>query len=80
MIKLAYTFAVWLLWAFPRSNVAVYLLIPPIIVSKLPSDIRLHIAREATKEAWKIDDLHTTIKVAIEAREIRECTKSSVNN
>ena len=45
-------------------------------MSKLPSDIRLHIARKATKEAWKIDDL----KLEIEGREISESTKSSGNN
>ena len=49
-------------------------------MSKLPSDIRLHIARKATKEAWKIDDLLTTIILEIEAREISESTKSSGNN
>ena len=55
-------------------------LLIPIIMSKLPSDIRLLIARKATKEAWTIDDLLTTIKLEIEAREISESTKSSGNN
>lgn len=55
-------------------------LLIPIIMSKLPSDIRLQIARKATKEAWKIDDLLSTIKFEIEAREISEGTKSSGSN
>ena len=55
-------------------------LLIPIIMSKLPSDIRLQIARKATKEAWKIDELLTAIKIEIEAREMSESTKSSGNN
>ena len=55
-------------------------LLIPIIMSKLPNDIRLQIARKAPKETWKIDDLLSTIKLEIEARETSEATKSSVNN
>ena len=54
-------------------------LLIPIIMSKLPSDIRLQIARKATKEVWNIDDLLKTINFEIEAREASEGTRSSGN-
>ena len=49
----------------------------PIIMSKLPGDIRLEIARKAKAEVWEIDDLLNTIKVEIEAREVSEGVQSS---
>ena len=52
-------------------------LLIPIILSKMPGDIRLQIARQAKKDAWKIDDLLQIIKFEIEAREMSEATKSS---
>ena len=52
-------------------------LLIPIILSKIPGDIRLQIARQAKKDAWKIKDLLQIIKFEIEAREISEATKSS---
>ena len=55
-------------------------LLIPIIMSKMPSNIRLQIARKASKDAWKINYLLTTIKFQIEAREISESTKSGGNN
>ena len=48
-----------------------------IIMSKMPSDIRLEIARKAEREVWKIDELLETIRLEIEAGEISEATKSS---
>ena len=33
-------------------------LLIPIIMSKMPSDIRLQVARKASKDVWKIDDSH----------------------
>jgi hypothetical protein len=42
----------------------------PIIMSKLPSDICLGIARKSKGDVWKIDDLLDTIKIEIEAREV----------
>ena len=33
-----------------------------IIMSKLPDDVKLRVAREATEEVWKIDDLMNVIK------------------
>ena len=38
-------------------------------MSKLPSDIRIQIARKAISVTWKIDELLEVIKVDIEARE-----------
>ena len=43
----------------------------------MPGDICLQIARQAKKDAWKIDDLLQIIKFEIEAREMSEATKSS---
>ena len=34
----------------------------PVIMSKLPSEVKLKIAREATDEVWKINDLMEVIK------------------
>ena len=47
-------------------------LLIPIIMDKLPSDMRLQVARRATDEIWKIKDLMNTIRVEIEARETSE--------
>lgn len=52
-------------------------LLIPIIMSKLPSDVRLEIARKSTNDVWKIDELLDTIKSEIDARESSEGAKSS---
>ena len=52
-------------------------LLIPIIMSKMPSEIRLEIARKAKKDVWNIDELLDTIKFEIEAREASETTKSN---
>ena len=44
-------------------------LLIPVIMSKLPSEIRLIIARKSEHDVWKIDDLMTTILSEVEARE-----------
>lgn len=49
----------------------------PIIMSKLPSDICLEIARKSKGDVWKIDDLLDTIKIEIEAREVSEGVRST---
>ena len=49
-------------------------LLIPIIMSKLPSDVRLQISRKSTNEVWKIDELLDTIKSEIDAREASEGT------
>jgi hypothetical protein len=51
----------------------------PIIMSKLPTEIRLEIARKSTGDVWKIEELLDTIKTEIEAREVSEGC-SQVNN
>ena len=50
-------------------------LLIPIIMSKMPNEIRLRIAHEAKDDVWKIEDLMTIIKVEVEARETSEVTK-----
>ena len=50
-------------------------LLIPVIMLKLPNDIRLRIARETTSEIWKIDELLDVIKTEVEAREASEGTK-----
>ena len=42
-------------------------LLIPIIMSKLPNEIRLQVARNTTDEVWKIEDLLLTIKKEVEA-------------
>ena len=51
-------------------------LLIPIIMSKLPNEIRLEIARKSTTEVWKIEQLLETIKGEIEAREASEVVKT----
>ena len=50
-------------------------LLIPVIMSKLPNDIRLRIARETTSEVWKIDELLDVIKTEVEAREASKESK-----
>ena len=50
-------------------------LLIPIIMTKLPQDLRLRIARETDKEVWQIDELMTVIKKEVEAREATEFVK-----
>ena len=50
-------------------------LLIPIIMTKLPQDLRLHIARETDKDIWEIDELMTVIKREVEAREASEFVK-----
>ena len=53
-------------------------LLIPVIVLKLPNDIRLTITRETTSEVWKMDELPDVIKAELEVREASDGTK--VNN
>ena len=55
-------------------------LLIPVIMSKLPNDIRLRIARETTSEVWKMDELLDVIKAEVEAREASEGTKVNASN
>ena len=49
-------------------------LLIPMIMSKLPTEIRLRVARESTEELWKIEDLMNVIKKEVEACEASEGT------
>jgi len=49
----------------------------PIIMSKLPTEIRLEIARKSTGDVWEIDELLESIKIEIEAREVSKGVQSS---
>ena len=50
-------------------------LLIPIIMSKLPQQIRVQIARTTTQEVWKISELLEVIKKEVDAREISESVK-----
>ena len=54
-------------------------LLIPIIMAKLPNDIRLEVARKSANGVWKIDELLNTIKFEVEAREASETAKTSTN-
>lgn len=49
----------------------------PIIMSRLPNEIRLEIARKSTGDVWKINEQLESIKIKIEAREVSEGVQSS---
>ena len=51
-------------------------LLIPIIMSKLPNEIRLEIARKSTANVWKIVELLKTIKSEIEAKEASGAIKA----
>ena len=51
-------------------------LLIPIVMSKLPNDIRLQIARNTTSEVWKIEELTERIRIEMEAREASERVKA----
>jgi hypothetical protein len=50
-------------------------LLIPIIMDKLPSEIKLQVARKATGEVWEINELLKTIQVEVEAREASDASK-----
>ena len=53
----------------------------PVIMTKLPDEIRLRIAREAGRNAWKINPLLDILKQEVEAREVSEgSTISTMKN
>ena len=51
-------------------------LLIPVVMSKLPNEIRLQVARNTTDEIWKIEKLLQTIKKEVEARETSEHVKT----
>ncbi len=52
-------------------------LLIPVIMSKLPSDVRLQIARKTEKDVWVIKDLLEIIRKEVEARELSEQVKAN---
>ena len=47
----------------------------PVVMSKLPSEIRLRVARENNEGVWELSQLMETICVEVKAREASESTK-----
>ena len=47
----------------------------PVIMSKLPAEVRLQIARVSVKDVWEVEELLTVIKTEVEAREISDTVK-----
>ena len=47
----------------------------PVIMSKLPLDVRIQVARVMAKEAWDFQELLAVIKAEVEAREISDTIK-----
>ena len=50
-------------------------LLIPVIMSKLPEEIRVRVARETTSAVWKIEELLEIIKQEVEAREVSQSVK-----
>ncbi|XP_065902557.1 uncharacterized protein [Dysidea avara] len=50
-------------------------LLIPIIMSKLPSEVRLKVARENQEDVWQIKDLMKVLQTEVDAREASETTK-----
>ena len=44
----------------------------PVIMSKLPAEVRLQIACVSIKDMWEVEELFTVIKAEVEAREISD--------
>jgi hypothetical protein len=49
-------------------------------MSKLPSDVRIQIARNTTKDVWDIRELLDVIQKEVEAREVCENIKTHSDN
>ena len=52
-------------------------LLIPVIMTKLPQELRLRFARETDKEVWEIDELMGVLRKEVEAREATELIKLS---
>ena len=50
-------------------------LLIPVIMSKLPNEVQVRIARETKGTVWKIEELMDVIKREVEAREVSESVK-----
>ena len=47
----------------------------PVIMSRLPAEVRLHVVRVSTKDVWEINELLKVIQAEVEAREISDTMK-----
>ena len=54
-------------------------LLIPVIMSKLPHEIRVQVARNTALEVWDMSELLEVIRQEVEAREISEGVKTIVN-
>ncbi|XP_078368716.1 uncharacterized protein LOC144652543 [Oculina patagonica] len=54
-------------------------LLIPVIMSKLPQEVRIQVARNTAREVWEISELLDVIRQEVEAREISEGVKTNVN-
>ena len=54
-------------------------LLVPVIMSKLPHEVRVQVARNTANEVWKMSDLLEVIRHEVDAREISEGVKANVN-
>ena len=55
-------------------------LLIPVIMSKLPADVRLQIARNSDKDVWEIQELLEAIRKEVEARELSDHIKADEKN
>ena len=55
-------------------------LLIPIIMAKLPPEIRVHVARNTNEDVWDIEPILSVIQNEIEARELSEKIKAMTNN
>ena len=51
----------------------------PVIMSKMPPEIRVQIARNTAREVWEMSELLEVIRQEVEAREISDGVKTNVN-
>ena len=54
-------------------------LLIPVMMSKLPPEIRIQVARNTAREVWEMSDLLEVIRQEVEAREISDGVKTNVN-
>lgn len=54
-------------------------LLIPVIMSKLPPEIRIQVARNTAWEVWEMSDLLQVIWQNVEAREVSDSIKANVN-
>ena len=55
-------------------------LLIPVIMAKLPQDVRVQIARNTTQDVWEIGELLDVIQREVEAREISDNVKVTSDN